>query len=114
MRTPITLKSIELSHLNKKNPLELKLNEYQDNLRSKSHRQVLYPNIFVEFGPLQIDQVIENRTKLFSDIMNCVEIWRKEYAHDILKIFSQIFGDVDELPVQLDEVILMLHWIQIG
>ena len=65
----------------------------------------MYPNIFVEFGPLQIDQVIENRTKLFTvpDIMNCVEIWRKEYAHDILKIFSRTFGDIDELPVELDD-----------
>ena len=66
-------------------------------------RQVLYPNMFVEFGSLQIDQIIESRTKLFSvpDIMNCVEIWRKEYTHDILKISSQIFGDIDDLPVQL-------------
>ena len=66
-------------------------------------RQVLYPNMFVEFGSLQIDQIIESRTKLFSvpDIMNCVEIWRKEYTHDILKISSQILGDIDDLPVQL-------------
>ena len=106
MTTYITMTSIELSHPNKKKTLELKLNEYQDDLRSKSHGQVLYPNIFVEFGPLQIDlQVNENRTKLFSvpDIMNCVEIWRKEYTHDILKIFLKIFGDIDELPVELDD-----------
>ena len=60
----------------------------------------------ISLYPLPIDlQVIENRTKFFSvpDIMNCVEIWRKEYAHDILKIFSQIFGDIDELPVELDD-----------
>ena len=69
----------------KKKTLELKLNEYQDDLRSKSHIQVLYPNMFVEFRSLQIDQIIKSRTKLFSvpGIMNCVEIWQKEYAHDI-------------------------------
>ena len=47
--------------------------------------------MFVEFGSLQIDQIIESITKLLSvpDIMNCVEIWRKEYAHDILKFFHK-------------------------
>ena len=80
-----------------KKTLELKLHEYQDCLRSKSSKQVLYPNVFAKFGSLQIDQIVENKSKLFSvaDIRNCVEIWRKEYAHDILNIFSQIFGDID-------------------
>ena len=101
-----------------KKTLELKLNEYQDDLRSKSHRQVLYPNMFVEFGSLQIDQIIESRTKLFSvPDMNCVEIWRKEYAHDILKIFSQIFGDIDDLPVESDNTnlddTLDTDWLEI-
>ena len=99
--------------------MEFKLNEYQDDLRIKSHRQVLYPNMFVEFGSLQIDQIIESRTKLFSvpDIMNCVEIWRKEYGHDILKIFPQIFGDIDDRPVELNDTnlddTLDTDWLEI-
>ena len=90
-----------------KKVLELKLHEYQDGLRSKSPKQLLYPNVFAEFSSLQIDQIIQNRTKLFSvaDIMHYVETWRREHAHDILNILSQVFGDIDieDLTVDLND-----------
>ena len=90
-----------------KKVLELKLHEYQDGLRSKSPKQLLYPNVFAEFSSLQIDQIIQNRTKLFSvaDMLHYVETWRREHALDILKILSQVFGDIDieDLTVDLDD-----------
>ena len=89
-----------------KHLLESKLNEYQDVLRSEAPKQVLYPNVHMEFGALQIVQIIDNASKLFyiSD-MNCVEIWRSEHAHGVLNIFSLMFGDVDirELSIDLDD-----------
>ena len=76
-------------------------------LRSKAPKQVLYPNVYVEFGALQIFQVIDNASKLFSlpHIMNCVEICRSEHASGVLNIFSQMFGDIEagELTTDLDD-----------
>ena len=103
-----------------KNLLESKLNEYQDVLRSEAPKQVLYPNVHMEFGALQIVQIIDNASKLFyiSD-MNCVEIWRSEHAHGVLNIFSLMFGDVDirELSIDLDDSDLDdtvdSHWLDI-
>ena len=84
-----------------KNLLESKLNEYQDVLRSETPKQELYTNVHMEFGALQIFQIIDNASKLFSisDIMNCVE-----HAHGVLNIFSLMFRDVDirELSIDLD------------
>ena len=91
-----------------KKTLELNLYQYQNVLQREAPKQVLYPNVFVEFGSLQIAQVIKNASKQFSvhDIMNCVEIWRSEHACGILNIFSQMFGDIDirELSIDLDKM----------
>jgi hypothetical protein len=91
-----------------KKTLESNLYQYQNVLQREVPKQVLYPNVFVEFGSLQIAQVIKNASKQFSvhDIMNCVEIWRSEHACGILNIFSQMFGDIDirELSIDLDKM----------
>ena len=34
--------------------------------------------------------------------MNCAEIWRSEHALDVLKIFSELFKDVDILELSMD------------
>lgn len=87
--------------------LESKLCDYRDVLRSKAPKQLLYPNVCIEFGTVQILQVINNASKLFSlsDIMNCVEIWRSEHATAVLNILSQIFGDIgaEEFMADLDD-----------
>jgi hypothetical protein len=58
----------------------------------------------MEFGSVQITQIIDNAHKLFSvmDIMNCVEIWRSEHALDVLKILSELFKDVDIPELVID------------
>ena len=58
----------------------------------------------MEFGLIQISQIIENASKLFSmmDIMNCVEIWRSEHALGVLEIFSELFGDIDMPELSMD------------
>lgn len=42
------------------------------------------------------------------DIMDCVQIWRSEHVLGVLRIISQLFGDLDipELELDLDEDLL--------
>ena len=36
------------------------------------------------------------------DIVNCAEIWRSEHSLGVLKIFSELFEDVDILELSMD------------
>ena len=90
-----------------KKELKSKLVAYGDALGNGAAKQVLFPNVHMEFGSLQISQIIDNACKLFSvmDIMNRVEIWRSEHALGVLKNFSELFGDIDipELAMDFDD-----------
>ncbi len=90
-----------------KKELKSKLVAYGDALGNGAAKQVLFPNVHMEFGSLQISQIIDNACKLFSvmDIMNCVENWRSEHALGVLNIFSEFFGDIDipELAMDFDD-----------
>jgi hypothetical protein len=59
----------------------------------------------MEFSHYQVCQISNNANKLFSieDIMNCIEIWRREHVQIVLNLLSEVFGDIDiaELDVQL-------------
>ena len=87
-----------------KKELNSKLVSYANALHKGIGKQVLYPNVHMEFGSLQVSQIIDNACKLFSvmDIMNCAEIWRSEHALGVLKIFSELFEDVDILELSMD------------
>ena len=82
--------------------LKSKLLEYITKLRHNCKNHVLFPNVHLEFSMFYISQVLENCAHLFSvlDIHNCVEIWRTEYAQQILTILSDVFTDID--PDDLD------------
>ena len=51
----------------------------------------------LEFGELQIEQVLRNCHKLFmlGDIVTNVEIWRTQHAVGVLSAIAQIFRDVN-------------------
>ena len=73
-----------------------------NDLRDKSVKPMLYPNIYFEFGIPQIAQVVDNCFKLFSiaDIKNSVEIWRTEYAKKILIMLNEVFQDIPDLEFE--------------
>lgn len=85
-----------------KSLLHLKLTDYVNEIRDKSIKPVLYPNIFFEFGKPQISQVVHNCYKLFSieDIQNAVEIWRTKHAKKILIVLNEIFQDITDLELE--------------
>ena len=82
--------------------LKSKLLEYITKLRHNCKNHVLFPNTHLEFSMYHVSQVLENCPNLFSvlDVHNCVEIWRTEYAQQILTILSDVFNDID--PDDLD------------
>ena len=57
---------------------------------------VTYPTTFMQFGKSQINEVIEKCNLIFtvSDVLKNVQIWHKRYAIMVLKIISDVFGDV--------------------
>eukprot|EP00794_Sanderia_malayensis_P021152 gene21152-23232_t len=63
----------------------------------KSCTPVSYPNIFCEFGHVQLSQVIEHCDKIFTlaDVKKYVEIWRNVHANNILLAIHDIFKDFD-------------------
>ena len=73
-----------------------------NDLRDKSVKPMLYPNIYFEFGMPQIAQVVDNCFKLFSiaDIKNSVEIWRNEYARKIIIMLNEVFQDITDLEFE--------------
>lgn len=54
------------------------------------------PNTLLEFGDLQVSQVLEHVHLLFeiSDVMKYVDIWQKKHAHMVLEAVSNVFGDI--------------------
>ena len=50
-----------------------------------------------EFDNLQINQVLKHCENIFTlnDLFKFVEIWRYRHAKEILRIFYEVFGDVD-------------------
>ena len=58
---------------------------------------VLFPNVSLEIAKFHLSQILGKCSLLFTlaDIYKCVEIWRAEYAQQILLIISEVFGDVD-------------------
>ena len=55
------------------------------------------PNVFIEFGGMQISQVLNACHKLFTidDVIENVEIWRKNHALGILEAIKHVFNDID-------------------
>jgi hypothetical protein len=56
------------------------------------------PNVFLEFGGMQISQVLNTCHKLFTieDVIENVEIWRKNHALGILEAIKHVFNDIDK------------------
>lgn len=54
------------------------------------------PNVFLEFGWLQIQQVLKTCDRLFTveDVLENVEIWRRHHAIAIIDAVAQVFGDI--------------------
>jgi hypothetical protein len=69
-----------------------------DALRIGLPKQVIYLSIHLEFGRMQIRQIMQNAHKLFSiaDIINCTEKWRSEHTNAVLEILSNVFEDISK------------------
>ncbi len=66
---------------------------------------VSYPNVLLEFGKEQIDQILTCAETIFTvdDIIKKVDIWKRKHAYDVLEVFGKLFADID-IPVQnIDE-----------
>ncbi|CAB3988004.1 Werner syndrome ATP-dependent helicase-like [Paramuricea clavata] len=82
-----TLKSLLMSY-------RMQLIEMEVNTMTSS---VGIPNVFLEFGGMQISQVLNTCHKLFTidDVIENVEIWRKNHAPGILEAIKHVFNDID-------------------
>lgn len=87
-----------------------KLKRYQKKLVMKyssltqNKTIILPPTIFLEFGKMQIRQVIEHAEMLFTldDILSNIDIWKRRHGVAILQILGEVFNDV-ELPMECGE-----------
>ena len=70
-------------------------------------KPVSCPSILLEFGQIQIDQVLENCNNLFSldDVLSKVEIWRMAHAKFILNLLQIVFEDIDD-DINLDDTLM--------
>jgi hypothetical protein len=93
--------------------LEKKLLTYMHKLRSNTQTPVLFPNVQLEFGKYHISQILSRCSRLFSltDIYSCVEVWKAEYAQQVLNIISETFKDIDhtDLDFESDE---QMDWLE--
>ena len=73
------------------------------------------PNVFLEFGGIQINQVLQpcHRLFTFQDVVANVEIWRKSHAVGILTVIEHVLNDIkvdlgmstfdeEELNIEMD------------
>ena len=86
-----------------KNQLRKKLQQLQQDMLARVHVKMMVtcPNVLLEFNSFHINQVVERCHHLFTmeDVLESVEIWRSQYAIDILRVLNEIFGDIKiELP----------------
>ena len=87
---------------------ELKL--YHDSMLQEHAKAmsntVSIPSAIVEFGSLQMQQVLDNCHKLFSlsDVTYNVDVWRKCQAIGILKVINNVFGDLNAVSQLEDDV----------
>ena len=87
--------------------LERKLLELHMNLSKQVQVQTMVscPNVLLEFNSFHIKQIVRNCHVLFSlrDVMDVVEIWRKQHAIAVMHVFAEVFGDIDtsKLPVDI-------------
>ena len=95
-----------------KEMLRDKLNSYAESLVQTtvdSCTPVSYPNIYHEFGSLQVKQILDNLHMIFTleDIKCYVEIWRDIHANNVLVAVHEVFNDFEldtsELALFLDE-----------
>ena len=65
--------------------------------QGQAEKMVTCPTYLLEFNAFHVNQVIECCEKLFSvdDVLTSVEIWRHHYARGVVKIISDVFGDID-------------------
>jgi ATP-dependent DNA helicase RecQ len=91
--------------------LKDQLKQYHDAIL-KEHARVMsntvsIPSAIIEFGSLQMKQILDNCNKMFSlgDVTSHVDVWRKCQAIGILKVINNVFGDIGDI----DEVSQLEH-----
>ena len=83
-----------------KKALQERLINYKEEYKqivSGTLKPVSCPSLLLEFGDLQIQQVLKSCNCLFTldDIIGNVEIWRAIHANNILVALSETFKDID-------------------
>ena len=60
------------------------------------------PNVLLEFNSFHIKQIVCSCLVLVTlrDVMDVVEIWRKQHSIAVMHVIAEVFGDIDtiELP----------------
>ena len=97
-----------------KDHLRSELLLFRNNL-IQNHSSEMQNTVMMEFGNIQIQQVINNCHKLFTleDVKKCVEVWRNNHAHGILRAVSVVFGLDHEIPEIIDdtqEILADIDW----
>ena len=86
--------------------LERKLLELHINLSKQVQVQTMVscPNVLLEFNSFHIKQIVRNCHVLFRlrDVMDVVEIWRKQQAIAVMHVFAEAFGDIDTSKLPID------------
>lgn len=69
---------------------------------------VTCPNVLMEFNYFHVNQVLEHCKCLFTihDVVDCVEIWRMQYATGILRVLQRVFNDIDLDSIEACEDVL--------
>jgi ATP-dependent DNA helicase RecQ len=104
--------------------LKSKLVAFRKNLIKEKtqnmHNTVTLPTVLLEFGSIQILGILKNCEKIFtiSDVLQYAEVWREHHACGILSAISDVFGDIANIPVlveepEFDELIGDMDWEEI-
>ena len=77
----------------------LKKTLFKDSIAIKERNASIIgcPTTLLEFGTVQIQQVVDNAEHIFSvsDVLKHVDIWQRKHAVSVLKIFESTFNDVE-------------------
>ena len=71
----------------------------RDSIANKEYNASIIgcPTKLLEFGAVQIQQVIDNTEHIhsISDVLKHVDIWKRKHAVSVLKIFDSTFNDIE-------------------
>lgn len=95
--------------------LHEKLDEFRRSFLEFDVKPVGVPSVYMEFDHYQVKSLVKNASKIFcvTDVYFYGFVWRWKHAKRVLKIFNEVFEDIDELFSSLNESMPDFHNSQI-